>query len=142
MLAGRGATALVVRGHDGLDEITTAVPTDVWTATPEGVRKTTFDTARFGLARTRPGDLAGGDASYNAKVVRSAAEGEPGPVLDAVLANAAGTLTARNRAGNAGAFEDVFAADLGQARTAVSSGAAARLLDQWIALAAELASPR
>ncbi len=40
VLAGRGATALVVRGHDGLDEITTAAPTDLWTATPEGVRKT------------------------------------------------------------------------------------------------------
>jgi hypothetical protein len=36
------------------------------------------------------------------------------------------------------AFEDSFAAGLDQARTAVSSGAAARLLDQWIALAAEL----
>ena len=86
------------------------------------------------------GVLAGGDAACNAKVVRSVAAGEPGPVLDAVLANAAGALAARN--GGAGAVEGAFAAGLDQARTAVSSGAAARLLDQWIALAVELAAPR
>jgi anthranilate phosphoribosyltransferase len=142
VLAGRGATAVVVRGHDGLDEITTAAPTDVWAATAEGVRKAVFDTARFGLIRARPDDLAGGDASANAKVVRSVAAGEPGPALDAVLANAAGALAVRNGAASTAGFEDAFAAGLDQARTAVSSGAAARLLDQWIALACELADPR
>ena len=58
VLAGRGATALVVRGRDGLDEITTAAPTDVWAASGDGVRKESFDTARFGLAAPparRPG---------------------------------------------------------------------------------------
>jgi anthranilate phosphoribosyltransferase len=142
VLAGRGATALVVRGRDGLDEITTAAPTDVWAASGGDIRKESFDTARYGLGRARPGDLAGGDAAYNAKVARAVAAGEPGPALDAVLANVAGALAARNGANSAGAFEDAFAAGLDQARAAVSSGAAARLLDQWIALAAELASPR
>jgi anthranilate phosphoribosyltransferase len=142
VLAGRGTTALVVRGRDGLDEITTADATDLWTATGAGIRKTTFDTARFGLPRARPGDLAGGDASCNAKVVRSVAAGEPGPALDAVLANAAGALAARNGAAGTAGFEGAFAAGLDQARTAVSSGAASSLLDQWIALAGELAGPR
>jgi anthranilate phosphoribosyltransferase len=143
VLAGRGAGAFVVRGRDGLDEITTAGITDVWAASADSVRQMAFDTARFGLGRARPGDLAGGDATYNAKVARSVAAGEPGPALDAVLANAAGALAARNGADVAdGAFEDAFAAGLDQARTAVSSGAAARLLDQWIALAVELAGPR
>jgi hypothetical protein len=48
----------------------------------------------------------------------------------------AGTLSAETRGE---AYEHV---GLDQARTAVSSGAAARLLDQWIALAVELAGPR
>ena len=103
---GRGATALVVRGRDGLDEITTADATDVWAASGEGIRKTAFDTARFGLRRARPGDLAGGDAAYNAKVVRSVVGGEPGPALDAVPANAAGALAARSGAASTGGFED------------------------------------
>ena len=142
MLAERGATALVVRGHDGLDEITTADSTDLWTVSGEGIRKIAFDTARFGIRRARPGDLAGGDAAYNAKVVRTVADGEPGPVLDAVLANAAGALAASNGAAGGGSFEDAFAAGLDEARDAIGSGAAARLLDQWIALAGELAGSR
>jgi anthranilate phosphoribosyltransferase len=128
VLAERGATALVVRGHDGLDEITTADVADVWTASTEGIRKATLDTARFGLRRARPGDLAGGDAACNAKVVRSVA---------------AGALAARNgAAGAAAGIDDAFAAGLDQARAAVSSGTAARLLDEWITLAGELACPR
>ena len=86
-------------------------------------------------------DLTADDARW-AKVVRSVAEGQPGHVLDAVLANAAGALAARNSAASAGDFEDAFAAGLDQARAAVGSGAAAKLLDQWSALAGELASPR
>jgi anthranilate phosphoribosyltransferase len=140
VLARRGAFAFVVRGQDGLDEVTTAAPTDVWSASGNGVCRTTFDTARFGLRRARPGDLAGGDAAYNAKVFRSVVAGEPGPALDAVLANAAGALAARSRASTAD-FDGAFAAGLDEARTAVAGGAAARLLDQWIALAAELAEP-
>ena len=142
VLAERGATALVVRGHDGIDEITTAGPTDVWTASGEGIRKATFDIARFGLRRARPGDLRGGDAACNAKVVHSVVGGEPGPVLDAVLANAAGALAARNGAAGTGSFEDAFAAGLDEARAAVSNGAADRLLDQWTALASDLAGSR
>ncbi|MGH3251862.1 MAG: anthranilate phosphoribosyltransferase [Trebonia sp.] len=141
VLAERGVTALVVRGRDGLDEITTAGATDLWTTSGEGTGKTVFDTARFGLRSARPGDLAGGDAAYNAKVFRAVVGGEPGPALDAVLANAAGTLAARGITGTS-SFEDAFAAGLDKARTVVGSGAAARLLDQWIALADELAGPR
>jgi hypothetical protein len=98
----------------------------MWTASGEGIRKTAFDTARFGLRRARPGDLAGGDAAYNAKVVRSVAADEPGPALDAVLANAAGVLAVRNGAASMGDFEDAFADGLDKARAAVSSGAQPR----------------
>ena len=49
------------------------------------------------LARTQT-DANPGETGYLAD--------EPGPVLDAVLANAAGALAARS----AGAFEDAFAA--------------------------------
>ncbi len=81
-----------------------------------------------------------GTPACNAKVVRSVAAGEPG--LDAVLANAAGALAARNGVASAGSFEDAFAAGLDETRAAVASGAAARLLNQWIALAGELAGSR
>ncbi|WP_329065921.1 anthranilate phosphoribosyltransferase [Amycolatopsis sp. NBC_01480] len=136
VLAERGTSALVVRGHDGLDEITTAAPTDVWT-TAGGVRMTTFDTARFGLARPEPDGLLGGDAAYNAKAVHTVLSGAPGAARDAVLANAAGGLAAHG--GSAVSFEDAFADGLDRARAAVDSGAAALLLDRWIKLASSLA---
>jgi anthranilate phosphoribosyltransferase len=54
----------------------------------------------------------------------------------------AGALAARSGAAGTGGFEDAFAAGLDKARAAVSSGAAASLLDQWIAFASELADYR
>ncbi|NUP04068.1 MAG: anthranilate phosphoribosyltransferase, partial [Nonomuraea sp.] len=84
VLAERGGCALVVRGQDGLDEITTAAPTDVWIADPGGVRRETLDTAGFGLARSTPDALRGGDAAHNAAVARRVLAGEPGAARDAV----------------------------------------------------------
>jgi hypothetical protein len=63
-------------------------------------------------------------------------------LLAALLAREDLTADDTRWADGAGVFEDAFAAGLDQAGTAVSSGAAARLLDQWIALAVELAGPR
>jgi len=138
VLAERGRAGLIVRGHDGLDEITTTTATDIWTASESGVRHLTIDTARFGLCRAQPGDLRGGDAAYNAKAVRTVLGGDPGPALDAVLANAAGAFAAR--AAGIADVEETFADGLGQARTAIGSGAAAALLDRWIGLTHELAT--
>ncbi|MYR58180.1 anthranilate phosphoribosyltransferase [Streptomyces sp. SID625] len=144
VLAERGASALVVRGHDGLDEITTAAPTDVWTTTATGaVTSTSFDTRRFGLCRPTEDALRGGDAAYNAAAVHTMLSGAPGAARDAVLANAAGALTAHHRAAcDATVFEDAFADALDRARAAVDSGAAATLLERWIKLANTLADPR
>ncbi|APU15210.1 anthranilate phosphoribosyltransferase [Actinoalloteichus fjordicus] len=144
VLAERDASALVVRGHDGLDEITTAAPTDVWATTAGGgVRTTTLDTARFGLARPQPDALRGGDADYNARVVHTVLSGAPGAARDAVLANAAGALAAHSGiAGRQASLEDAFADGLDRARTAVDSGAAADLLERWITLASTVAEPR
>ncbi|MFD8670514.1 anthranilate phosphoribosyltransferase [Streptomyces microflavus] len=142
VLAERGASALVVRGHDGLDEITTAAPTDVWTIDAHGaVRTTTFDTLRFGLARPQEDALRGGDATYNAKAVHTVLSGAPGAGRDAVLANAAGALAAHSGLAGTTSFEDAFADGLARARTAIDDGAAAGLLDRWIKLASTLAEP-
>ncbi|MEU2354348.1 anthranilate phosphoribosyltransferase [Streptomyces misionensis] len=141
VLAERGASALVVRGHDGLDEITTAAPTDVWTTTATGdVIRTSIDTHRFGLSRPDPDALRGGNAAYNATAVHTMLSGAPGAARDAVLANAAGALAAHSGAvTDLATFEDAFVDGLNRARTAVDSGAAATLLDRWVKLATSLA---
>ncbi|MEW9532563.1 anthranilate phosphoribosyltransferase [Microbispora sp. NPDC049125] len=137
VLAERGTRALVVCGQDGLDEITTAAPTDVWMAAGGGVRRETLDAAAFGLARSAPDALRGGDAACNASVVHRVLAGEPGAARDAVLANAAGALAVHRGLG--GGLHDAFAAGLEEARHAVDGGAATATLENWLKLASSLA---
>ncbi|WP_030512171.1 anthranilate phosphoribosyltransferase [Microbispora rosea] len=137
VLAERGASALVVCGQDGLDEITTAAPTSVWITESGGVRQETLDAADFGLARSGQDALRGGDAAYNASVVHRVLAGEEGAARDAVLANAAGALAAHR--GFGGSLRDAFATCLENARRAVDSGAAATTLESWLKLASSLA---
>ncbi|WP_216897208.1 anthranilate phosphoribosyltransferase, partial [Nocardia alni] len=49
--AERGTNALVVRGNDGLDEITTADTTDTWVVTGGRIAETTIDPTRLGIPR-------------------------------------------------------------------------------------------
>jgi anthranilate phosphoribosyltransferase len=134
VFAGRGDSALVVRGEDGLDEFTTAAPTRVWVAAGGSVHETVLDAADLGLPRSQQGDLSGGDASFNADVARRVFAGERGPVRDAVLVNAASALAAHG--GLAG--DDLaaqLAAGVERASNAIDTGAATALLDRWVAFA-------
>lgn len=94
VLAGRGGSALVVRGDDGLDELTTTTTSTVWVVAGGEVRVETLDPAGLGLAVAACDDLRGGDTGDNAAVCRRLLAGERGPVRDAVLLNAAGALVA------------------------------------------------
>src|SRR6516165_2000703 len=94
VLAGRGCSAMVFHGDDGLDELTTAAASTVWVAHNGAVSQARLDPAGLGLARSRPGDLRGGDAAHNAGVVRSVLGGAQGPVRDTVILNAAAALAA------------------------------------------------
>ncbi len=71
VVAGRGHSALVVRGEDGLDEVTTTAPTRFWIVEGGTVTETLFDVADCGLPRAVPADLRGGDASVNSAVARA-----------------------------------------------------------------------
>lgn len=142
VLAARGVSALVVRGEDGLDEVTTTAPTRIWVVRGGEVDPTTVDVADLGLPRAEPGALRGADPAYNASVARKVFAGETGPVLDAVLANAAAAIAAYERGANGGTggglgedLHDNLAAGLARARAAVEAGAAERVLGRWIEVA-------
>jgi anthranilate phosphoribosyltransferase len=137
VLARRGTDALVFRGDDGLDELTTTTTSSVWIV--EGasgsVRQETVDPVELGLARSRPEDLRGDTPAYNADVFRRVLAGEPGPVLDAVLLNAAAGLAAHE-----GGTEELLprlAAGVERARQAVASGAGATTLARWVEVSRE-----
>jgi anthranilate phosphoribosyltransferase len=130
VLAERGTSALVFRGDDGLDELTTTTTSRVWVVADGEVREEVVDPADLGLARARVQDLRGSDAAYNAAVARSVLAGGAGPVADAVLLNAAAALAAA--APSAGDLRDRLAAGLARARDALAGGAAAEALDRWV----------
>ncbi|MGN6606827.1 MAG: anthranilate phosphoribosyltransferase [Jatrophihabitans sp.] len=131
VLASRGDSALVFRGDDGLDELTTTTTSRVWVAHGGAVRETTLDPARFGIAPVAPEVLRGADAPFNARVVREVLAGGAPGVRDAVLLNAAAAIAAHD--GLAGDLDEVVAAGLDEATRAVDTGAAAALLDRWVA---------
>jgi anthranilate phosphoribosyltransferase len=130
VLAGRGDSALVFRGDDGLDELTTSTTSRVWVVHGGSVREERLDPVALGVPAADRDALRGGDAAYNAKVARALLAGERGPVRDAVLLNAGAALAAYDGLG--GSLTDAVAAGMRQAAAAVDSGAAADVLDRWV----------
>lgn len=138
VLAGRGVSALLVRGDDGLDEITTTTTTSVWVIDGGAVRRDQVDPAALGVPVGRREDLRGADAATNADVVRRLLAGDHGPVRDAVLINSAAALVAHR-----GPSDDLIGDlrdTMQRAAEAIDSGAAAALLECWIRLSTELSA--
>ncbi len=133
----RGATALVFRGDDGLDELSTTGHSHVWEISRGEVHEHDLDPGDLGLPRATIDDLRGGDAATNAETVRRTLAGEEGPVRDIVLLNAAAGLVSWELAQDAArAEEDIrarFRAGIARAAQAIDSGAATAKLDAWIA---------
>jgi anthranilate phosphoribosyltransferase len=128
----------VFRGDDGLDELTTTTSTTVWSIVDGDVSVHRLDPVSLGLAASSPADLKGGDAVYNADVVRRVVAGEPGPVRDAVLLNAAAAIAAYEAA--PGPLVERMAEGLRRARQAVDSGAAEATLSTWITAVGEISA--
>lgn len=86
--------ALVVHGHDGLDEISVCAPTRV-TELKDGAVRTYDLTPEQLLGRqAQREEIAGGEASVNAAITRSILNGEKGPKRDITVVNAAAALIA------------------------------------------------
>ena len=131
VLAARGASALVFRGDDGLDELTTTGPSTVWWVRDGQVSQQSFDPADVGTPRGKLADLRGADAAFNAAVAHKVLDGEQGPVRDAVLLNAAAALVAVGH--GSGSLQDRMSTSLVEAARSVDSGAAADVLNRWVA---------
>ncbi|MFE7357398.1 anthranilate phosphoribosyltransferase [Streptomyces sp. NPDC057543] len=132
VLAERGNSALVVRGDDGLDELTTTATSRVWVVRDGAVREEVFDPRDVGLELVPPQALRGGDPSYNADVARRVLAGEHGPVRDAVLLNSAAALVALDPTD--GTLNEQIAAGIEKAAESIDSGAARQALERWVAV--------
>jgi anthranilate phosphoribosyltransferase len=130
VLAGRGMRALVFRGDDGLDELTTATTSSVWVVRDGDVEPDRVDPSALGIQASPAEALRGGSPAVNADVFRRVLDGERGPVRDAVLLNAAAALAAFDE--RAIRLHDALAAGLERAAAAVDDGRAAALLERWV----------
>ena len=132
----RGATALVFRGDDGLDELTTTGHSHIWEVSRGLVTEHDLDPRDLGIPLVKMSELIGGDPEHNAGVVRRVLGGEKGAVRDIVLLNAAAGLVAYRLAEDPAQMQvsilDRFAAQLEVAREALDSGKAAAKLEQWV----------
>ncbi|HEY9327730.1 MAG TPA: anthranilate phosphoribosyltransferase, partial [Streptomyces sp.] len=85
VLARQGVSALVFRGEDGMDELTVATTSRIWSVGDGEVHEEVFDPRELGIPQAAPGALRGGDRSHNARAARTVLAGARGPVRDAVL---------------------------------------------------------
>ena len=120
------ARPFLVKGQDGLDEVTTAAPTDVIEVDGRGARFShTWRPVEFGF-RTAPFDSARVEnAAESADMIRRVLSGASGVARQLVLINAAAAL----------ALVDTMASmteHVRRAAEAIDSGDALRLLDAWI----------
>ncbi|MET3859635.1 anthranilate phosphoribosyltransferase [Dietzia sp. 2505] len=132
----RGRSALVVRGADGLDEITMTGPTRVLRVSQGRIDEDEIAPGDFGMATCAIEELRGGDGRHNATVARDLLAGKRGPVRDAVLLNSAAALVAFDGLDRDADLVTAMTSALDRAARAVDDGEAAGLLDRWAAFSA------
>lgn len=130
VLANLGSShAWVVHGSDGLDEVTGTGPSAVAELKGGQIRTFTVRPEDVGLGLCRPEDLKGGDAAHNAMQLRAVLTGARNAYRDVAALNAAAALVV---SGKAATLPEGYA----MATAAIDSGAAAKRLDQLVAVSA------
>jgi anthranilate phosphoribosyltransferase len=116
--------AWVVRGEDGMDELSPFGPSRITVVEGGKTNELTLSPEDFGLPRSSAGATAGGDARTNAGILLVVLSGAAHPARDALLLNAAGALCV---------YRGISPRDgLVLARSAVDDGSAMAKLQHWI----------
>ncbi len=118
-------TAWVVHGAGGVDEISTAGPTEVAELRNGAVRTFTIKPGDVGLAEAPLDAVKGGDAAFNAQAIRDVLGGAKGPLRDVILLNAGAALVV------AGVAKDL-PAGIQLAAKSIDSGAAKARLERLV----------
>jgi anthranilate phosphoribosyltransferase len=116
--------AWVVRGVDGLDEVSPSGPTRVSELEGGDVRERTIEPADFGIEPLEAAAIAGADARTNANAIVRILSGETHRASDAVILNAAAVLVASG-------IEPSPKRAAERTREAIRSGASMRVLETW-----------
>ena len=132
----RGATALVYRGEDGIDKLTTTGNSKVLEVSRGHLVEYTINSGELGLAKAAPEDILGEGPEHNAGLARKVLAGEPGPVRDIVVLNAAAGLVsfalAEDPAQQERSLFERLQEKITVASATLDSGAAQRKLAEWV----------
>lgn len=156
VLLDRGVRALVVRGNDGLDEISLAQSTRVWDVTTDVLRETLISPQDFGVSNFNSELLRGGDRLRNSELTRKVLGGEilsnDSPDQDAeriaairlsVAVNAAAALVAADAVSNPMGAASISLVDrinefLPRTTKVLADSTAWNLMLRWIAVSRDV----
>ena len=126
VLQARGSVrALVVHGHDGLDELTTLTTSTVIELRDGELRTYEVDPRELGVGHDDPSAVRGGDTATNVSLAHRVLEGERIGHRDLVLLNAAAGLVAAG-------VVDTLAAGIEAGVAAIDEGRAAAVLEALV----------
>ncbi|ROR31850.1 anthranilate phosphoribosyltransferase [Mobilisporobacter senegalensis] len=122
--------AMVVHGHDGLDEVTLTASSTVCEVNNGNLNSFFLDPRQLGFEYCEPEDLVGGDPKENAEIARRILNGEKGPKRDIVVLNSAVCLYMT--------YNDITLREcVKMAADMIDSGKAMEQLNQFIKLSNE-----
>lgn len=100
--------ALVVRGNDGMDEISICDETSIYELKDGQIFNYTISPEQFGFKRAFHSEIVGGDAKQNAKILLDTLSGkQKGAKFDIVVLNAMFALYTANRVSTPAAAKDI-----------------------------------
>jgi anthranilate phosphoribosyltransferase len=114
--------AMVVHGHDHMDEISIRTKTSCWEVHAGKVSpEKEIDSREFGFT-SRIGEVTGGTAEENARILMRVLNREPGPYRDIVLLNAGAAIYVADKAAS-------LQEGIALARQSIDSGSALKKLE-------------
>lgn len=123
--------AMVVHGHDGLDEVTLCDTTTICEVNDGKLNSVFLTPEQLGLKRCKKEELVGGTPEENAKIALEILNGEKGAKRDVVVLNSAICLYM--------SYNDITLRDcVKMAENLIDSGKAKEKLDLFIRLSKEM----
>ena len=126
----RGNDGFVVRGNDGMDEVTIVTSTRVREIYDGKFKEHEISPEDFGFAKASIDTLRGGLPSENAQIIRGYLAGKAGPIRDALLLNSGLTIAAYKGEHDKDIHEQIKSG-IQSAAEAIDSGSALKLLNEW-----------
>jgi anthranilate phosphoribosyltransferase len=123
-------SAMVVHGHDGLDEISVCAPTRVSELKDGAIRTYDINPEIYFGRLAEPSEMAGDTSARNAEITRAVLSGETSARRDVVLINAGAALVTAGKA-------DHLKHGIEMAAAAIDDGKALEKLEALVAYTQE-----